>query len=50
VWVEDRPDIKQRFRVAVFRPVARLGGDVFYQVAWRAAASSELNLINAHCA
>lgn len=50
VWVEDRPDVKQRFRVAVFRPVARLGRDVFYQVAWRAAASSELNLINAHCA
>lgn len=50
VWVEDRPDIKERFRVAVFRPVARLGSDVFYQVAWRAAAPSELDLINAHCA
>ena len=50
VWVEDRPEIKERFRVAVFRPVARLGSDVFYQVAWRAAIPSELNLITAHCA
>jgi len=50
VWVEDRPEIKERFRVAMFRPVARLGSDVFYQVAWRAAGPSELNLINAHCA
>ena len=50
VWVEDRPEIKERFRIAVFRPVARLGRDVFYQVAWRAAIPSELNLITAHCA
>jgi hypothetical protein len=49
VWVEDRPEIKERFRVAVFRPVARLGSDVFYQVAWRAAIPSELRLITAHC-
>jgi hypothetical protein len=50
VWVEDCPEIKERFRVAVFRQVARLGSDVFYQVAWRTAIPSELSLINAHCA
>lgn len=50
VWVEDRPEIKERFRVAVFRPVARLSGDVYYQVDWRTAAPSELSLIKAHCA
>ena len=50
MWVEVHPEIKERFRVALFRPVARLGSDVFYQVAWRAAAPSELSLINAYCA
>ncbi len=50
VWVEDRPEIKERFRVAVFRPVARLSGDIFYRVAWRSAVPSELSIIKAHCA
>ena len=49
-WIEDRPDREERFRVATFQPVARLGNDRFYQVAWRSAAPGELDLINAHCA
>jgi hypothetical protein len=49
-WIEDRPDREERFRVATFQPVARLGDDRFYQVAWRSAAPGELDLINAHCA
>lgn len=49
IWVEDRPEIKERFRVATFRSVARLGSDIFYQVDWHAAAPSELTLIKAHC-
>lgn len=49
VWVEDRPDIQERFRIAMLRPVARLGSDRFYQVDWRSAIPSELSLIQAHC-
>jgi hypothetical protein len=48
VWVEDRPDADERFRVAMFRPVARLSGDILYQVAWRSAAPGELDLIESH--
>ena len=50
VWVEDRPDADERFRVAMFRPVARLSGDVYYQVEWRAPAPGELHLIATHTA
>ena len=49
-WIEDRPDRKERFRVATFQPVARLGQDRFYQVVWRPAAPRELDLIKTHCA
>jgi hypothetical protein len=49
VWIEDGRDNKERFRVAMFHPVARLGKDLFYQVAWRSPAPSELDLIKAHC-
>lgn len=45
VWIEDRPDAADRYRVAMLRPVARLSGDVFYQVEWRALAPGELHLI-----
>lgn len=48
VWVEDRPDDEHRFRVAMFRPVARLSGDVFYRVDWRDAAPGELQMIEAY--
>ena len=48
VWVEDRPDDANRFRVAMFRPVARLSGDILYQVDWRDAAPGELHLIEAY--
>ena len=49
-WIEDRPDSHDRFRVAMFHPVARLGEDFFYQVTWRAAVPGEVDLIKAHCA
>ncbi len=49
VWVEESPESTERFRVAVFRPVVRLGNDLFYKVTWRSTAASELNLINTHC-
>jgi len=50
VWIEDRPDREERFRVATFQPVARLGEDRFYQVAWRSLAPGEQDLIKTHCA
>jgi hypothetical protein len=49
VWIEDRPDSNERFRVAMFHPVARLGQDLFYQVDWRSATPRELELITAQC-
>jgi len=49
-WIEDRPERAERFRVATFTPVARLGDDRFYQVAWRSPAPGERDLFNAHCA
>lgn len=49
VWIEERPDNEERFRVATFHPVARLGDEHFYQVAWRSAIPSELKLIETHC-
>lgn len=45
MWVEDRPDIRERFRVAMLRPVVRLKDDTFYQVDWRPPAPGERQLI-----
>lgn len=49
LWVEDRPETRERFWVAMFRSVARIAGDVLYQVSWRTAAPAELRLIEKHC-
>jgi hypothetical protein len=48
VWVEERPEADDRYRVAMFRPVARLSGEAFYQVVWRMASPGEQALIAAH--
>ena len=48
VWVEDRPDEEKRFQVAMFHAVARLSGEVLYQVDWREAAPGELHLIETY--
>lgn len=49
MWVEDRPESTERFRIALFQPVARVGAEFFYHVVWRAALPSELGLIETHC-
>ena len=49
VWVEERPGSNPRYRIAVFRQVARLHGEAFYQVDWRSASANEVALIRAHC-
>ncbi len=48
LWVEDRPDEAHRYQVAMFHPVARLSGELLYQVDWREAAPGELRLIESH--
>jgi hypothetical protein len=50
IWVENRPEATNRFRVAAFQQVARLGQEAFYQVNWRLASAGEMDLIKAHCA
>jgi hypothetical protein len=49
VWVEHRPGATPRYRIAVFRQVARLHDEAFYQVDWRPASPNEIDLIHAHC-
>ena len=49
MWVEDRHGISPRYRIAVFRQVARLHSEAFYQVDWRSASANEVALIRAHC-
>ncbi len=49
VWVEDHPEAKERFRIAVLKQVARLGGEAFYRVSWRPPGPREMDLIQTHC-
>lgn len=50
VWVEDCPEADDRYRVAMFRRVARLQGEAYYQVDWRTASPGERELIATHMA
>ena len=48
LWVEEVPSEGRPVKVASFKPVANVAGDVLYKTNWRPATAQEAELIHTH--